>query len=85
MHPILRSRKTWLALALAAATATVAAQDALAAAQVRATLEAQGYTRVNDIEFDDGMWEADARSADGKRVDLRLDPDTGEIIGVDAH
>ncbi len=79
MHPILRSRKTWLALALAAATGAAAAQDTLTAAEVRATLEAQGYTGVNDVEFDDGMWQADARSADGKRVDVRLDPATGGI------
>ena len=72
-------------IALLAAAATVAgtglaqAQDALTAPQVRAQLEAQGYTKVHDIKFDDGMWEADATSADGKRVDLRLDPRTGTV------
>src|SRR5690606_21401703 len=83
MHPIVRSRKTWLALALAAATGAAVAQDTLTAAEVRATLEAQGYTNVNDVEFDDGMWEADARSADGNRVDVRLDPATGRIYADD--
>lgn len=72
-----------LALALALAAAAATAQDAMTEAQVRATLEAQGYTNVNDIEFDDGMWEADARSADGNRVDLRLDPETGEVYPED--
>ncbi len=72
-------------IALLAAAATVAgtglaqAQDALTAPQVRAQLEAQGYTKVHDIKFDDGMWEADATSANGKRVDVRLDPATGTI------
>jgi len=71
------------ALALAA-TMLVAglpamAQDALTAAEVRAKLESQGYTNVNDVEFEDGIWTADARSADGNRVDLSIDPKTGEV------
>lgn len=77
------SHRTMLALCtaalLAAAGGTAMAQEAMTAAQVRATLEAQGYTKINDVEFDDGMWEADARSADGKRVSVRLDPATGRI------
>lgn len=78
MRPI-RKTKTWLAAALLAAVGTAAAQDGLTAAEVRAKLEAQGYTKVNDVEFDDGMWEADARSADGNRVQVRLDARTGEV------
>ena len=72
-------RKTWLALALVAVGGTALAQDALTEPQVRAKLEAQGYTKVNDVEFDDGMWEADARSADGNRVQVKLDAKTGEV------
>ena len=56
------------------------AQDALTAAQVRAKLEAQGYTKVNDMEFEDGVWKADARSADGNRVEVRIDPATGAVF-----
>lgn len=67
------------ALALFTAGGAAFAQDALTAAEVRAKLEAQGYTNVNDVEFDDGMWEADARSADGNRVDLRIDAKTGQV------
>ena len=52
---------------------------AMTEAQVRATLEAKGYTKLNDIKFGDGVWKADARSADGNRVDVRLDPATGEV------
>jgi uncharacterized membrane protein YkoI len=52
---------------------------AMTEAQVRATLEAKGYTKINDIKFGDGVWKADARSADGNRVDVRLDPATGEV------
>ena len=54
-------------------------QAALTEAQVRAKLESQGYTKVNDVKFEDGVWKADARSADGNRVDVRLDAKTGEV------
>ena len=59
------------------------AQDALTAAQVKAKLEAQGYTKVNDMEFEDGVWKADARSADGNRVEVRIDPTTGAVFPAD--
>ena len=82
---------TVLALLLASASGTVLAQaapatpaaqapaQAMTAAQVRASLEAKGYTRVNDVKFEDGVWKADARSADGNRVDVRIDAKTGEV------
>ncbi|TWI10238.1 PepSY domain-containing protein [Aerolutibacter ruishenii] len=66
--------------ALLALAANVAwAQDAMTSAQVRAKLQAQGYTAVNDVKFEDGVWKADARSANGNRVDVRLDATTGEV------
>ncbi len=67
------------ALALACASGAVIAQDALTAPQVRAKLTAQGYTKINDVKFEDGVWKADARSANGNRVDVRLDPKTGRV------
>lgn len=68
-----------LGIALALATGYALAQDGMTEAQVRAKLEAQGYTKVNDVEFSDGMWKADARSADGNRVGVRIDPKTGTV------
>ncbi len=79
------ARRTALALAVAflAAGVPVLAQEAvpetMTSAEVRAKLEAQGYTNINDVEFEDGIWTADARSADGNRVDLSIDPRTGNI------
>ena len=72
------------ALAIAGMSATASAQQpeprqAMTEAQVRASLEANGYTSVNDVEFEDGVWKADARSADGNRVDVRVDAATGAI------
>ncbi|WP_440225517.1 PepSY domain-containing protein [Dokdonella sp. MW10] len=52
----------------------------LTAVQVRERLVAAGYTQIEDIEFDDGFWEAEARRGDGVRVDLVLHPVTGVIL-----
>ena len=76
-----------LALALAGAVAGGAmaqAPDAMTAPQVRAALEAEGYTRIDDVEFDDGMWKADATNANGKRMDVRIHPRTGQVYPEDA-
>ena len=62
-----------------AVSGAVQAQEALTEAQVRTKLTDQGYTHVNDIKFRDGVWKADARSAEGNRVDVRLDPKTGRV------
>ena len=67
------------AAASTTASASVAVPTAMTEAQVRAKLKAGGYTKVNDVKFEDGVWKADARSADGNRVDVRLDAKTGEI------
>ncbi len=80
------SRKLWLlSLALAATPllAQAQAQDSAKAAmtepQVRALLTEKGYTRMDDLDFEDGMWETDATSADGNRVDVRVNPANGDI------
>lgn len=91
-HDVIRTTRRWLvptALAIAIAlsaplaaqerAATQAAADTLTKPQVQAMLEAKGYTKVHDIEFENGLWEAEAESADGNNVDLRLDPRSGTI------
>ena len=75
-HPGLRIAALAIALAVSGAAA---AQETLTEAQVRARLTDQGYTKINDIIFADGVWKADARSAEGNRVDVRLDPQTGRV------
>jgi hypothetical protein len=57
----------------------VLAQQAMTEAQVRETLIHQGYTHIDDVQFKDGLWRADARSADGSHVDLRIDPKSGTV------
>lgn len=54
-------------------------RDTMTEAQIRTSLEAQGYTNINDVKFKDGAWKADARSADGNRIDLRVDAVTGKV------
>ena len=78
MSRIVVLRSTVLSIALTAA-GTALAQEALTKAQVRAELTDQGYTHINDIKFGDGVWKADARSAEGNRVEVRLDPKTGRV------
>lgn len=74
-----------LALALAIGVPTVVAaqepqaQTSLTEHQIRTRLAEQGYTKVNDLDFDEGVWKADARSADGNRVQVLLDPRTGNV------
>jgi uncharacterized membrane protein YkoI len=64
---------------MAGIAGTAVAQDAMTEQDVRATLAAQGYTDINDIEFSDGVWEADAQSADGNHLEVRIDPRTGRV------
>lgn len=71
---------TTFALALAlGASGVVLAQQSMTEARVRETLIHQGYTKIDDVKFDDGLWHAKARSADGSHVKLRIDPKTGQV------
>jgi len=67
-----------LGVALALSVPAALAQDALTERQVQNQLEQQGYKKVHDLKFRDGMWRANAKSADGRRVTVKVDPRTGE-------
>jgi N-formylglutamate amidohydrolase len=56
------------------------AQDALTEHQVQTSLERQGYSKVHDLDFRNGVWTAKARSANGKSVAVRVDPRTGQVF-----
>lgn len=51
--------------------------------EIRAQLTAQGYTDINDVEFKDGTWTADAKSADGNHQDVKIDGKTGKVYPED--
>jgi len=70
---------TVLALSIAAAAGAVHAQQPMTEQDVRTALADQGYTSVNDVEYEDGLWKADARSADGNRLEVRIHPATGKL------
>jgi hypothetical protein len=50
--------------------------------EIKAKLTAQGYQNIDDVEFDDGLWSADAKNPEGKKVDLLVDPDDGSVVAV---
>lgn len=74
----MKIRLTSLAIVLALGASTAMAQDALTERQVHNQLEQQGYTKIHDLKFRDGMRRAHAKSADGRRVTVKVDPRTGE-------
>lgn len=43
-------------------------------------LEAEGYSAIEEIERDDGYYEVKATDRDGRRVELKLDPGSGEVL-----
>ena len=66
--------------AMAQATPAAPKSTAMTEPQVRALLTQQGFSRIDDLDFEDGAWETDATSADGNRVDVRIDPVTGKVF-----
>lgn len=82
-----RLMKTALVGALALTSYATFAQaadkpaKALTSNEVTRMLTAKGYTKVHDVKFEHGVWTADARSGDGKDVDVHIDPVTGRIYG----
>ncbi len=54
--------------------------DMLSIAEVHQRLVADGFTRIEEIEFDDGRYEVEAIDSDGREVELELDPRTGRIL-----
>ena len=74
--------KTPLILALGALLAGTASAAAPAAGPNEATaaLRAAGHAEVRELEFDDGLWEAEVRLANGRWADVAVDPATGEVF-----
>lgn len=47
--------------------------------EIAASLEKQGYTPIEEIEFDNGKWEVEAYK-NGQKCELKVDPISGKII-----
>jgi hypothetical protein len=72
-----------LAFGLGLGVSAAALAQSMTAPQVQTKLTAQGYTKIHDVDFDDGVWKAKAKNAAGNKVKLRLDPSNGKVIGKD--
>jgi len=59
---------------------TLNGQPVLSADQVQQALQVAGYTRIRDIDYDDGFWEAEATNAANQPVELRIEPTTGKVL-----
>ena len=75
---------TVLAFAAGPACAVDRGQDGMSESDVRSVITAAGHTDIDDLDRDDGLWEADARR-DGRRIELRIDPRTGTVYPEDAR
>ncbi|AQQ67119.1 hypothetical protein Mag101_05270 [Microbulbifer agarilyticus] len=83
-------KSSLLAVTLGGIAAVAAAQDAtdkkpppgaMALSMVLTKLEQQGYTPVVEVSLDKGRWEVEAYK-EGKKWDLEVDPNSGEILEI---
>lgn len=75
MNRVLLSLSAALVLSPAAFAAPVAGPD-----DVTATLRAAGYDEVRELEFEDGLWEAEVRRTNGFWSEVAVDAATGEVF-----
>ena len=48
--------------------------------EIKAKLTAAGYEKIHDVEYEHGLWSADAETSHGTDVDLLADPDDGSVV-----
>jgi len=75
--------KQWVELAVGPVSGKVYVNDApsrLNKDEVAAKLAAAGYQNVHDVEYEHGLWSADARTRSGSDIDLLVDPDDGSVV-----
>jgi len=75
--------KKWMKLAVGPVNGKVYPADApskLNKDEISAKLATAGYQNIKDVEFDHGLWAADAKNAHGHDVDLLVDPDDGSVV-----
>lgn len=68
------------ALVLAGLGSTASAAVAAGPNEISDTLRAAGYAEVRELEYDDGLWEAEVRRANGLWGEVSIDPATGEVF-----
>ncbi|HET6554903.1 MAG TPA: PepSY domain-containing protein [Dyella sp.] len=75
--------KQWVTLAVGPVNGRVYPADApskLNEDEVKAKLAADGYENVAHVKFDEGLWNADAKTAHGTAVAVLVDPVDGSVV-----
>jgi hypothetical protein len=75
--------KQWVELAVGPVSGKVYVNDApsrLNKDEVTAKLTAAGYESIHDVEYEHGLWSAEAKTRSGTGVDLLVDPDDGSVV-----
>lgn len=62
-----------------------AGRPVLDARAIAEALEAAGYTEISDLDRDGALWEAEARDAQGTRVEIRLSGHDGRVLASDVE
>jgi hypothetical protein len=76
--------KQWVELAVGPVSGKVYVDNApskLNKDEVSAKLAAAGYQNVHDVEYEHGLWNAEAKTAHGQDVEVLVDPDDGSVVG----
>lgn len=75
--------KQWVKLAVGPVSGKVYIDEApskLNKDEVRAKLVTAGYQNVDDVEYENGLWKAEAKNTQGHDVNLLADPDDGSVV-----
>ncbi|MGH8190664.1 MAG: PepSY domain-containing protein [Rhodanobacteraceae bacterium] len=73
----------WMKIRVGPTTGKVYEADApskLNKNEIKAKLTSAGYQNIGDVDFDNGLWSAEARSPTGEKVNLLVDPDNGSVV-----
>jgi len=76
-------KRALLALVLAAGLATVPAlaqQYKIGEQQARQIAADRGVVQITEIEQDDGKWEIEGRDKDGRKIEIDVHGQTGEVV-----
>lgn len=51
--------------------------------EIESRLETQGYKNVHGLTFENGFWHGEADDPNGDEVEIKVDPNTGQVIGTE--
>jgi hypothetical protein len=87
---VMRNRIAIFALAVACLAGTPAIAQTVGAGspiisvdQARAVAAFNGVVLIRKIEFDDGQWQIEGRDRADRRVEMKIDPRTGEVAQLE--